>query len=208
MAHRLNDLRYPADALEPHLGEAWVRRQREWHGSYVDRLNSLLAGTGFEDLHVEELLRRLRELPEELREPVRENAGGHLNHTLLMTGLSPDGGGEPGYEFLDDIEAEYGSFPSFQAAVLSAAEALDGEGWVWFVWNGHALDLVASELEHNPIDRHHTPLLGVDLWEHACDGFPSRAAYLHAFWNVVDWRTVAERFLEAEEVSRERGEVR
>jgi Fe-Mn family superoxide dismutase len=202
MPHSLRPLPYAASALEPHFDERWVASQRSWQERHVERLNSLLAGTQWAEVHVEDLLRRLHELPPELREPVRESAGGHLNHSLLLSGLGPDGGGEPGYEFLEDIERDFGTFPAFQQAVFKAADELAGQGWVWLVWNGRGLELATTELERNPLDRHHAPLLGVDLWEHAYEGFADRASYLAALWHVVDWRVIGERFLEAEEVSR------
>jgi Fe-Mn family superoxide dismutase len=202
MPFSLRPLPYASSALEPHLDEGWVARQRHVQEEYVARLAALLAGTEWADVHVEDLLRRSRELPDELREPVRENAGGHLNHSLLFAGIGPDGGGEPGYEFLDDIERDFGSFPAFQQSVSKAAAELAGQGWLWLVWNGRALELATTELEENPLDRRHAPLLGIDLWEHAYEGFSDRAAYLAALWHVVDWRVIGERFLEAEEVAR------
>jgi Fe-Mn family superoxide dismutase len=203
MPFRLHPLPYDAAALEPHFDPEWVESHRRWHHGYADRLNSLLSETEWAQVPVASLLRRLHELPEELREPVRENAGGHLNHTLLFAGIGPDGGGEPGYEFLDDIERDFGSFPAFQQAAANACAELPGDGWVWLVWNGKQLELVATELEHSPIDRHHEPLLGIDLWQHAYERlFGDRAAYVQAYWHVVDWRVIGERFLEAEEVSR------
>lgn len=170
---------------------------------YARRLDELLAGTEWADVHVDALLRRLHELPEDLRGPVGESAGGHLNHTLLFAGIGPDGGGEPGYEFLDDLERDFGSFHAFQKAVSSASAELAGEGWIWLVWNGQKLELTATERERNPLDRRHEPLLGIDLWEHAYERlFPDRDGYVEAVWHVVDWRAVGERFLEAEERSR------
>lgn len=202
MPFSLHQLPYDGSALEPHFDEEWIASQRRWHQSYAERLDSLLSGTEWVHVPVESLLRRLQELPADLREPVRENAGGHLNHTLLFSGIGPDGGGEPGYEFLDDIERDFGSFPAFQKTVSNASAELAGEGWIWLVWNGQKLELMSTELERNPLDRHHQPLLGIDLWQHACERFPDRAAYLEALWHVVDWRVVGERFLEADEVFR------
>jgi Fe-Mn family superoxide dismutase len=202
MPFRLHPLPYHPSALEPHFDAAWIESQRRRQEVFVERLNALLAGTEWADAHVEAVLRRLHEIPEDLREQVGESAGGHLNHTLLFGELGPDGGGEPGYEFLDDIERDFGSFPSFQKAVASACNELPGEGWVWLVWNGRALELVPTALEHNPLDRHRQPLLGIDLWKHAYESFPDRSTYLDTFWHVVDWRVVGERFLEAEELSR------
>lgn len=204
MPFSLRQLPYPDSGLEPHFDADWVASHRRWHESYVERLNSLLDDTEWADVPVEQLLRRLHELPEELREPVCENAGGHLNHTLLFSGFGPDGGGEPGYEFLDDIERDFGSFPAFQAVVASACADVVGQGWVWLVWNGRGLEVTSTDLEHNPVDRHHAPLLGFDLWEHAYEQpFADRSAYLQAVWQVVDWRVIGERFLEAEEATRE-----
>lgn len=209
MSHRLADLPYAETALEPHLSAEWVERQRDWQQRYVARLDSLLAGTEWESVPTEKLLHRLHDLPADLRDPVREAAGGHLNHHLLWQSLGPDGGGEPGYELLDDIEASFGSFPAFQAAVRSAAESRADEGWVWLVWNAGDLEVVATELEHTPLDHQRAPVLGIDLWAHAYEGiYPDRGAYVDAIWHVVDWRAVAERFLAAEEASRERGDVR
>jgi Fe-Mn family superoxide dismutase len=203
MSFRLRQLPYDDSALEPHFDEEWIAGQRRRQEVYARQLEDLLAGTEWADVHVEALLLRLQELPEELRGPVAENAGGHLNHALLFAGIGPDGGGEPGYELLDDIERDFGSFPGLQKAVASASASLAGEGWVWLVWNGRTLELVPTELERNPLDRHRRPLLGIDLWEHAHERlFADRASYVEALWHVVDWRVVAERFLEAEEVSR------
>ena len=145
MSFRLRQLPYDDSALEPHFDAEWIAGQRRRQEVYARQLEELLAGTEWADVHVEALLLRLHELPEELRGPVAENAGGHLNHALLFAGIGPDGGGEPGYELLDDIERDFGSFPGLQEAVTSASASLAGEGWVWLVWNGRALELVPTD---------------------------------------------------------------
>jgi Fe-Mn family superoxide dismutase len=204
MPYTLGALPYPESALEPVLPEGLVRTHREWHALYVDRLNSLVGGTPWAGVPVEELLVRLRELPDELREPVRENAGGHLNHTLLWRSLAPDAGGEPNYEFLDDIERDFGSFPDFQAAMRARTASLEGQGWAWLVWNGSSLELTTTENEHTPLGRGHTPLLGIDGWDHAYQvAYGDRGTYVDALWRVIEWRAVEERFLEAEEATRQ-----
>jgi superoxide dismutase, Fe-Mn family len=198
MAYSVPDLPYPYDALEPHIDEATMRVHHDkHHQAYVDKANGALEGTEWADKAVEEVLENLPSLPSEKQGPVRNNAGGHYNHTLFWQMLSPDGGGEPGGELAAAIESAFGSLDAFKEEFKNAGIARFGSGWAWLVKDGSGnLAITSTANQDSPISDGQTPLLGCDVWEHAyyLKYQNKRPDYIDAFWNVVNWDYVAERF--------------
>jgi superoxide dismutase, Fe-Mn family len=197
MAFSVPDLPYAYDALEPHIDEATMRVHHDkHHQAYVDKANGALEGTEFADSDVEEVLRNLSALPEDKQGPVRNNAGGHYNHTLFWQMLSPDGGGEPGGDLGAAIDEKFGSFDTFKAEFKEAGIGQFGSGWAWLVKDDSGLAVAKTPNQDSPISAGKTPLLGCDVWEHAyyLKYQNKRPDYIDAFWNVVNWDYVAERF--------------
>jgi Fe-Mn family superoxide dismutase len=198
MAYSVPDLPYPYDALEPHIDEATMRVHHDkHHQAYVDKANGALEGTEWADKSVEEVLENLSSLPEGKQGPVRNNAGGHYNHSLFWQMLSPDGGGAPEGELGAAIDSAFGSFDSFKEEFKNAGIARFGSGWAWLVKDSSgALKVTSTANQDAPISNGETPLLGADVWEHAyyLKYQNKRPDYLDAFWNVVNWNYVAERF--------------
>jgi Fe-Mn family superoxide dismutase len=199
MAFSVPDLPYAYDALEPHIDEATMRVHHDkHHQAYVDKANTALEGTEWAGREVEDVLRSLSSLPADKHGPVRNNAGGHYNHTLFWQMLSPDGGGEPSAELAAGIEQAFGSFDSFKDEFKAAGIARFGSGWAWLVKDGSGLAIVSTPNQDSPISDGSTPLLGCDVWEHAyyLKYQNKRPDYIDAFWNVVNWDYVAERLAE------------
>jgi Fe-Mn family superoxide dismutase len=199
MAYKVPDLRYAYDALEPHIDEATMRVHHDvHHQAYVDKANAALAGTEWEDVRPREILTRLDELPEDLRKTVRDNAGGQYNHCLWWRSMKPAGGGEPEGELGAAIAEAFGSFDAFRAALKEAAVNRFGSGWAWLVHDGSGLAIVSTPNQDNPVTDGLTPLLGLDVWEHAYYlGYQNRRPdYVDAWFNTIDWETVAERHAE------------
>lgn len=197
MAYEVPALEYSFDALEPHIDAATMEIHHDkHHQAYVDKANAALDGTEFADLPVEEVLRRLGDVPEEIRGPVRNNAGGHHNHVLFWESLSPAGGGDPTGELATAIDAAFGSADALRTAINEAGVARFGSGWSWLVHDGSGLAVVSTANQDSPLSDGQTPLLGIDVWEHAyyLNYQNRRPDYLAAIWNVVDWNRVAERF--------------
>ncbi|HEU4599716.1 MAG TPA: superoxide dismutase [Solirubrobacterales bacterium] len=197
MAFSVPDLPYPYDALEPHIDEETMRIHHEkHHQAYVDKANAALEGTEWADRDVEDVLRNLSALPGDKQTAVRNNAGGHYNHSLFWQMLSPDGGGEPSGELAAAISDTFGSLDSFKEEFKNAGVARFGSGWAWLVHDGSGIAVTSTANQDSPISDGQTPLLGVDVWEHAyyLKYQNKRPAYLDAFWNVVNWDYVAERF--------------
>jgi len=198
MAFSVPDLPYDYAALEPTIDEATMRLHHDkHHQAYVDNANAALEGTELADADVEEVLRNLDKLPEEKRPPVRNNAGGHANHTLFWDIMSPDGGGEPSGALADAITSTFGSLDELKAKVNDAGVKRFGSGWTWLVKDGSgALSVVSTANQDSPVSDGQTPLLGIDVWEHAyyLKYNNRRPEYLGAWWNVVNWDDVARRF--------------
>jgi superoxide dismutase, Fe-Mn family len=197
MPYEVPALPYDYDALEPHIDEATMRVHHDkHHQAYVDKANAALEGTEFADKPIEEVVANLSNLPDDKRGPVRNNGGGHLNHTLFWESMSPDGGGEPEGALADAINDAFGSFDDFKNTLKDAGVNQFGSGWAWLVHNGSGLSVVSTANQDNPITDGKTPLLGVDVWEHAyyLKYQNRRPDYIDAWWNTVDWSTVAERF--------------
>ncbi len=197
MPYEVPPLPYDYAALEPHIDEQTMRIHHDkHHQAYVDNANKALEGTEWADRSVEDVLRNLGSLPEDKRGPVRNNAGGHLNHTLFWESMSPNGGGAPSGELAGAIDAKFGSFDDFKAAVKAAGVGRFGSGWAWLVKDGGDLKVVSTPNQDSPVSDGQTPLVGVDVWEHAyyLKYQNRRPDYIDAWWNTVDWGRVAERF--------------
>jgi superoxide dismutase, Fe-Mn family len=199
MAYEVPPLPYDYNALEPHIDEATMRVHHDkHHQAYVTNANAALEGTEWADLPVDEVLRNLSSLPEDKRGPVRNNAGGHYNHSLFWEWMSPNGGGEPDGSLREAIDAAFGNFDDFKAKFKDAGVKRFGSGWAWLVHDGSGLAIVSTANQDNPVSEDKTPLLGVDVWEHAyyLKYQNRRPDYLDAWWNVVNWPKVAQGFAE------------
>jgi superoxide dismutase, Fe-Mn family len=196
MAFEVPPLPYDYGALEPHIDEATMRVHHDkHHQAYVDKANAALQGTEFESASIEDVLRSLDRLPDDKRTAVRNNGGGHYNHTLFWECMSPSGGGEPSGPLADAINGAFGSFADFQAKFKETGVNQFGSGWSWLVHDGSGLAVVGSPNQDNPISQGQTPLVGVDVWEHAyyLKYQNRRPDYIDAWWNTVDWGRVADR---------------
>ena len=195
MAFQVPDLPYDYGALEPHIDEQTMRLHHDkHHQAYVDKANAALEGTEWADKPVEEVLANLERLPEDKRTVVRNNGGGHANHTLFWEIMAPpgNGGGEPDGALADAI----GDFESFRQQLADAAVNQFGSGWAWLVKDGSSVAIISTPNQDSPILQGKTPLLGVDVWEHAyyLKYQNRRPDYVAAWWNVVNWTEVARRF--------------
>jgi Fe-Mn family superoxide dismutase len=194
MAYEVPALPYDYGALEPHIDEQTMRVHHDkHHQAYVDKVNAALEGTEWADKPVEEVLRNLDRIPEDKRTAVRNNGGGHYNHTLFWEWMSPDGGGEPDGALAEAIQSAFGSFDDFKGQFKDAGVNQFGSGWAWLVSDGGSLAVVSTPNQDNPVSQGSTPLLGVDVWEHAyyLKYQNRRPDYIDAWWNVVDWAKVA-----------------
>jgi Fe-Mn family superoxide dismutase len=200
MPYSVPDLPYAYDALEPHIDEATMKLHHDkHHQAYVDKANAALEGTEWADKPVEETLANLSSLPADKQGPVRNQGGGHANHTLFWENMGPDGGGEPTGDLADAINAAFGSFADFQAKFEDNGVTQFGSGWTWLVLDGGDLKLTKTANQDSPLLEGQTPLLGNDVWEHAyyLKYQNKRPDYLKAWWNVVNWAKVAERYAAA-----------
>jgi Fe-Mn family superoxide dismutase len=197
MAYSVPDLPYDYNALEPHIDEQTMRVHHDkHHQAYVDKANAALEGTQWADADVDDVLRSLDQLPDDIRTGVRNNAGGHSNHTFFWQIMSPDGGGEPDGDLGSAIDDAFGSFDSFRGELKDAGVNRFGSGWAWLVHDGSGLAVTSTANQDSPISGGQTPLLGVDVWEHAyyLKYQNRRPDYIDAWWNVVNWPEVARRF--------------
>jgi Fe-Mn family superoxide dismutase len=197
MAYEVPPLPYPYEALEPHIdAKTMTIHHDKHHQAYVDKVNAALEGTEFADKPIEEVIANLDALPEDKRTPVRNQGGGHLNHNLFWESMSPDGGGSPDGDLGAAIDSAFGGFQQFKDNFEQAGIAQFGSGWVWLVVDGGELAVTSTANQDNPSSSGATPLLGNDVWEHAyyLSYQNRRPDYLQAWWNVVNWPKVAERF--------------
>jgi Fe-Mn family superoxide dismutase len=200
MAYSVPDLTYPFDALEPHIDARTMEIHHDkHHGAYVANLNAALEGTEWMDRPIDTVLGNLEILPEDKRTAVRNNGGGHANHTLFWEIMGPEGGGEPAGELGDAIADTFDSFDALKSQVNDAGVKRFGSGWTWLVWDGTGLAVLSTPNQDSPVMEGKTPLLGIDVWEHAYYlAYQNRRPdYLAAWWNVVDWNAVAARFAAA-----------
>jgi Fe-Mn family superoxide dismutase len=196
MAFEVPPLPYDYGALEPHIDEQTMRLHHDkHHQAYVDKANAALEGTEHADTPVEDVISNLSSLPSDKQGPVRNNGGGHLNHSLFWESMSPDGGGAPDGDLAAAIDDAFGSFDAFKEQFEAAGVGQFGSGWAWLVLDGSSLAITSTPNQDNPIADGKTPLLGNDVWEHAyyLKYQNKRPDYLKAWWNVVDWAKVAER---------------
>jgi Fe-Mn family superoxide dismutase len=197
MAFEVPALPYDYSALEPHIDEQTMRVHHDkHHQAYVDNANKALEGTQWADQPVEVILTILDELPEDKQAAVRNNAGGHANHSFFWEIMGPNGGGEPSGSLGDAINSSFGSFADLKAAVNDAGVKRFGSGWTWLVHDGTGLEVYSTANQDSPVSNAHTPLVGIDVWEHAyyLKYQNRRPDYLEAWWNVVNWDAVQERF--------------
>jgi Fe-Mn family superoxide dismutase len=200
MAYEVPALGYAFDALEPHIDARTMEIHHDkHHQAYVDKANAALEGTEWADAAVEGVLKDLGSLPDAIRGPVTNNAGGHHNHLLFWESLSPAGGGDPTGELAAAIDSAFGSADALRTAMNDAGVARFGSGWSWLVHGGNGLAVVSTANQDSPLSSGQTPLLGIDVWEHAYYLLYQnrRPDYLSAIWNVVDWDVVAARFAAA-----------
>ncbi|MGO0059304.1 superoxide dismutase [Brevibacillus fluminis] len=198
MAHQLPALPYAFNALEPHFDALTMEIHHDrHHATYVNNLNAALEGhADLQAKSIEELIGNLDAVPEAIRTAVRNNGGGHANHTLFWEILSPNGGGAPSGELADAINTKFGSFDNFKAEFAKAATTRFGSGWAWLIVDGGELAITSTPNQDSPLFEGKTPILGLDVWEHAyyLKFQNKRPDYIGAFWNVVNWDEVSKRY--------------
>ncbi len=201
MAFTLPDLPYAEDALEPHIDARTMNIHRtKHHNTYITNLNNAIAGTEFENMSLEDLLASLDSVPEDKRMVVRNNGGGHANHTLFWQIMGPGKGGTPGGDLAAAINAGWGNFDEFKAKFKAAGVGRFGSGWAWLVAEkGGKLTITSTPNQDTPLMERKTPILGLDVWEHAyyLNYQNRRPDYVDAWWNVVNWDEVAARYAAA-----------
>jgi Fe-Mn family superoxide dismutase len=202
MSYQLPDLPYDYDALEPQIDEKTMRVHHDkHHKGYTDKVNKALEGSDFTDMPIDELLGRIDDVPEDIRQNVINNGGGYANHKLFWTILSPSGGGEPTGALADAINDEFGSFDDFKQKFKSTATGQFGSGWGWLcVKDDGSLTLISTANQDSPYMQDLTPILGLDVWEHAyyLKYQNKRGDYADAFWNLVNWDQVNQYYEDAQ----------
>ena len=199
MAFELPPLPYDYTALEPYIDEQTMHLHHDkHHQAYVTNLNNALQGQSqFESLAIEDLARRINEVPENIRTAVRNNGGGHANHSMFWQIMKPNGGGEPSGELAQAITAAFGSFDQFKTAFNDAGTKRFGSGWAWLSLDSSGkLQVTSTANQDSPLMEGHFPIMGNDVWEHAyyLKYQNRRADYLAAWWNVVNWDEIAKRY--------------
>ena len=197
MAYSVPDLAYPFDALEPHIDARTMEIHHDkHHAAYVTNLNAALEGTEWMDRPIDAVIANLEIIPEDKRAAVRNNGGGHANHTLFWEIMGPDGGGEPTGDLAAAIAETFGSLDDLKSQVNDAGVKRFGSGWSWLVWDGTGLAVLSTPNQDSPVMEGKTPIVGVDVWEHAyyLNYQNRRPDYLAAWWNVVDWNAVGARY--------------
>ncbi len=200
MAFEVPPLPYAYDALAPTIDEQTMHLHHDkHHQAYVDKANAALEGTEFADSSIEDILKDLSALPADKQGPVRNNGGGHYNHSLFWESMSPDGGGAPDGDLGAAIDSAFGSFDAFKEKFEAAGVGQFGSGWAWLVLDGGELKVTSTANQDSPLSSGATPLLGNDVWEHAyyLSYQNKRPDYLKAWWAVVDWGVVASRYAAA-----------
>ncbi|ERM17639.1 superoxide dismutase [Brevibacillus laterosporus] len=201
MAHQLPALPYANNALEPHFDALTMEIHHDrHHATYVNNLNAALEGNAdLQGKSVEELISNLDALPEAIRTAVRNNGGGHANHSLFWEILSPNGGGNPTGAIADAINAAFGSYDNFKAEFTKAATGRFGSGWAWLIVDGDKVAITSTPNQDSPIMEGKSPVLGLNVWEHAyyLNYQNKRPDYINAFWNLINWDEVNKRFAAA-----------
>ncbi|HEX9691590.1 MAG TPA: superoxide dismutase [Gemmatimonadales bacterium] len=201
MTHELPQLPYDYAALEPHIDARTMEiHYSKHHAGYVAKLNAALESTpDLQALGMEDLLRDLASVPEAIRSAVRNNGGGHANHSLFWTVMSGDGGGEPEGDLAVALAESFGDLAGFRSAFSNAAATRFGSGWAWLLRDGDGLTVLSTANQDSPLMDGKTPILGLDVWEHAyyLRYQNRRPDYIEAWWNTVNWREVSRRFAAA-----------
>jgi len=201
MAFQLPDLPYAKDALEPHIDARTMEIHHDkHHAGYTKKLNAALEGTKWAASPIEDILANLSDLPSDKQTAVRNNGGGYLNHSIFWATMSPAGGGEPTGRLAKAIDDKFGSFDSFKDEFAKAAATQFGSGWAWLGWSqDEGLHIHGMPNQDSPALHGHVGLLGIDVWEHAyyLNYQNRRPDYIEAWWNVVDWNAVNERYVAA-----------
>jgi Fe-Mn family superoxide dismutase len=200
MGFTLPDLPYDYSALEPHIDARTMEiHYTKHHQTYIDKANAALDGTDWADKPVEEVLRNISSLPNDIQGPVNNHGGGHANHSLFWTVMGPNGGGEPSGDLASAIESDLGSFKEFRDKLSEAATTQFGSGWGWLVVNGGKLEVINRPNQDSPLMDGLVPILGIDVWEHAyyLKYQNKRPDYIEAWWNTINWDEVARRYTEA-----------
>ena len=201
MAYELPNLPYAHDALEPHIDARTMEiHHGEHHQAYINKVNAAIEGSDLEGKSIEDLVADLDAIPEDIRGAVRNNGGGHANHSLFWTIMGPAAGGAPQGDLAAAIDAACGSFEAFQEAFAAAAATRFGSGWAWLSVDGDQLVVESTPNQDSPLMEGRTPILGLDVWEHAyyLNYQNRRPDYVSAFWNVVNWDEVANRYAAAQ----------
>ena len=198
MAFEVPPLPYDYAALEPHIDEQTMRIHHDkHHGTYVTNLNAALENQpNLQGKSIEQLLRDINSVPEDIRTAVRNNGGGHANHTMFWEIMAPNAGGQPSGPLAEAINSSFGSFDAFKEQFAKAATTRFGSGWAWLLRHGGRLEITSTANQDSPLMEGRTPILGLDVWEHAyyLKYQNRRPEYINAWWNVVNWDAVAERF--------------
>lgn len=197
MAYKLPELTYAYDALEPHIDARTMEiHHSKHHATYVANVNAALEGTEFAEKDVNELIANLDALPADKQTAVRNNGGGHANHTLFWEVIAPGGSNTPVGEVAAAIDAKFGSFDAFKEEFAKAATTRFGSGWAWLIVDGDGVAVTSTPNQDSPVMEGKTPILGLDVWEHAyyLNYQNRRPDYIGAFWNVVNWDVVEEKF--------------
>jgi superoxide dismutase, Fe-Mn family len=206
MPYTLPDLPYPSNALEPHIDARTMEIHHDkHHAAYVKNVNAALEGAGVKEQSIEDLCRNIAAVPEKIRQAVRNNGGGHANHSLFWTVMSGKGGGKPSGDLAKAIDADLGGFDKFKEDFSKAAATRFGSGWAWLgVKDDGKLCVCSTPNQDNPlmkglVDCLCTPILGLDVWEHAyyLNYQNRRPDYIAAFWNIIDWKGVGDRYAAA-----------
>ena len=197
-SYNLPDLPYDHSALEPHIDARTMEiHHGKHHKTYIDKLNAAIEGHDELQMDsIDELMRNFNKVPADIQGPVRNNGGGHANHSLFWTVMSPDGGGKPSGDLAAAIDSNFGSFDDFQTKFSDAGVNRFGSGWSWLVVDGGKLDVISTANQDSPLMDGKTPVLGLDVWEHAyyLKYQNVRPDYIKAWWNVVNWDEVAKRY--------------
>lgn len=198
MAFELPKLPYAYNALEPHIDEQTMKiHHTKHHQAYIDKLNAALSGKSeFEGKSIEEIIKNLDSVQEEIRTAVRNHGGGHLNHSMFWEIMGPNAGGEPDGELMESIESTFGSFDEFKKKFSEAAATRFGSGWAWLVISNGALEITSTPNQDSPLTDGKTPILGLDVWEHAyyLNYQNKRPDYINAFFNVINWKQVTKNY--------------
>ena len=195
--HTLPKLPYGYDALEPYIdGQTMTIHHTKHHQAYIDKLNGAVKGTKFENMDINDVLKKINDVPENIRTAVRNHGGGHSNHSFFWQVMAQNAGGEPEGKVGDAIKSTFGGFDKFKEDFTNAGLNRFGSGWAWLVLNNGKLEIYSTANQDSPLMEGKTPILGVDVWEHAYykKFGPARGEYIASWWNVVNWSQVENNF--------------